>query len=274
VSESQLVEVCQPERTVALDVAGCCSPLERAQGNPIDTYVDHQRHVLLLGDPNALTASPTLARLLLLGLVTGVESYFRTVLASTLKVCPLSRAAASEQVIPFGSVNYYGASEIELALFEGSSFSSAKEIRNRTQKVSGIQVPNSGSLNDALEKFQLVCELRHAAVHAHGSLTSGNAQALGLPPALTPGVVQLDLAALHSLGSVCLSVVRAFNRFFFEAVVRRWIAASVLVGDWNSDWRRFRSLHAVFYSLEDGVGETDPRKAYLPIRSRLLKRTG
>ena len=217
-----------------------------------------------------------MARLLLLGLVTGVESYFRGVLARVLRVCPICRAAAAEQVIPFGAVEYYGRGDIESALFEGSSFSSVREVRNRTQKVLGIVVPSTGSLSEALDAFELVCELRHASVHAHGALTSANARTLRLPSELVPGTVQLDLAALHSLASACLAAVRAYNGYLFAQIVERWVSQRALSGEWATDWRSFRSLHVLFYSVEDRIGEPDAKKAYRPVQTaihaRLAKR--
>src|SRR5439155_1081418 len=95
---------------------------------------------LTLGDQAALVASPTLGRLLVLGLVSGVELYFRAILTGLLRCCPICRGHAADQVIPFGAIDYYGSDEVEWGLFDAMSLAGATEIRTRTQRLLAIDV--------------------------------------------------------------------------------------------------------------------------------------
>jgi hypothetical protein len=254
----------QPEEVARVVVADCCSPHTVDRMAPLDVYLSHAGHVLTLGSNEELENSATLGRLLLLGLMTGVETYFRTLLAGALKLCPLAQRAAADQMLSYGSIQYYPRRELEAALFEQASFSSAKEIRRMTEKTLGIDIGSASSLMAAVAEYERACQLRHAAVHSHGVLTSANASAVGVAPNLAPATVTLEMVGLHGVARVCHSMARAFNQEIYERLVARWIAKGVLSGVWGKDKARFSRLHELFASTLDH-GITDARAAYAPV---------
>src|SRR4051812_35966295 len=81
-----------PPDSLVLDLTQCCIPLQ-AGGSPIDVFYESSAHILTLGQPDQLHASPMLGRLLILGLVTSTEAYFRGILSGVLSICPLAREA-------------------------------------------------------------------------------------------------------------------------------------------------------------------------------------
>jgi hypothetical protein len=242
--------------------------------SPIDAYYDGARHILTLGTADALSNSATLGRLLLLGLVGNVEMYLRAVIAGAIRVCPLARASAAVHPIPYGAIAYYGAGGPEEGLFESISLADVRNVRNRTEKFLGIQVPASGSLAAALDEFGRVCELRHASIHQHGALNSANVATLGFGTAGGMRRVELTLAGLHSVASVCQTLVRAYNRFVFERVVQRWCATGTLTGAWHRDRELFGELFRLMRSRDDGVGPANGYLAFLNLRPTLLRAIG
>jgi hypothetical protein len=256
----------QPEEAIQIDAGDCCRPHSVDTLSPIDVYMRHARHVLTLGSPAELEVSVTLGRLLLLGLVTGVETYFRTLLAGVLRQCPLSQRAAADQMLSYGSVKYYPKLEVEAALFENASFSSSKEIKRMTQKALGIDVASARSLAAAITQYERVCHLRHASVHAHGALTSANAAAIGVTGELAPASVTLEIGGLHAVARVCQSLVRAYNQELYGRVIERWLSAELLSGVWSKDKGKFSRLHSLFASSEDGVS-IDAKIAYVPVKA-------
>ena len=201
----------------SVTVASCCFPTVQDVLSPIDAYYEFSEKVLQLGDASALANSPILGRLLLLGLVSGVEAYLRSVLAGVLKICPLSRKQAADQPLTLSALDYYGIDEVELGLFDRSSLAGANEVRSWTKRLLGLDL--DGGCSAALSEYDLVCHLRHASVHAQGILGSGNARELGLA---APGrqSVSLDFGALQQVGAVCHGMVRSYNRWLYERMLR------------------------------------------------------
>lgn len=264
VSNLRWQEICETETASTIDGTLFCADVASARQSPIDDYYEYVEHLLTLGDEQALLDSETLGRLLMLGLVSGVETYLRSLIAELLRVCPISRDAVATQLIPFGSIDYYGAEGPEKGLFDGISLAGADEVRKASRKLLGVDLGNGGSINAALAEFDKLCHLRHAAVHARGSLGRGNAAGLGLTIGGSAPTLCLTLPTLHRAGIVCHSTVRAYNRFIFVETVHRWIGAGRLSGVWVNDEAVFKPLYFLFHSTRDGVG---PGTAYNCFRS-------
>jgi hypothetical protein len=257
--EPQWTIVCEPEAATALRGADFCSGTRAGGGSPIDDYYEYVEHLLTFGGADELAASATLGRLLVLGLVSGVEAYFRGVLTALLKICPLARSHAADQQLPFGAIDYYGLEGVELGLFDRASFASAKNICGQTRNLLGIQIPDRSSVKAALDEFDKVCHLRHAAVHARGAIGRGNAAALGLDRADGLQALSVSFPALQSAGLACHSAVRAYNRFVYKKTVERWLAAGQMTRSWRQDKVLYQPLFDLFRSKRDSVG---PSRAY------------
>jgi hypothetical protein len=262
VPEAAWLQVCEPEEASVLSTGDFCSDTIAPGGSPIDDYYEYVEHLLTLGDEVALQASPTLGRLLVLGLVSGVELYFRAILAGLLRCCPICRAHASDQLIPFGTLDYYGSDDVEWGLFDAMSLAGAREIRTRTQKLLAIEIRAGTSISAALDEFDKVCHLRHAAVHSRGTLSRGNAVALGIGRDAGRRTLTISLPALHQAAAACHSVVRAYDRFLFEQTLHRWFGTEMLTGEWESDRRIFKPLFDLVYSRRDALAPSSAYNCY------------
>jgi hypothetical protein len=262
--------VCAPESAIQVGVGHLCKELKPAKQSPIDDYYEYVEHVLTLGQEEDLKNSSTLGRLVLLGLVSGVETYFRAILAELLRQCPLARRCAADQMIPFGAVSHYGPDSVALALFDTGSLAGADEVVQRTRKLLGLDIPkDSPSLLAALSEYDKICHLRHAAVHARGNLARRNLMALEIGATSKQLALEVSLAGLHEAGAACHSVVRAYNRFTYRRTVERWIGNDLLSGSWQLDKSSFQPLFDLFRSKRDAVGPARAYDAYrgLPARS-------
>jgi hypothetical protein len=261
-------DVNDPERPASADVTACCVQTQDTPVAPIDEFIRHIAHVITLGSVQGLDDSATLGRLLVLGLVTGCETYFRRVIVGILNVCPIARENAASHVVPLGAIDYYAAHEVPLALFDGKSLTEYREIQKLTRNFTGIALPDSGGLALLGEQYTRIGHLRHAAVHAHGNLTLGNVRAIGFAAADAPHQVRLTHVQLQAIAADCLSFVRAYNRTMFAELITRWVNRGVIQNRWRDDWRLVRRAHSLFYSADDGTSAADPRGAYagFPLR--------
>jgi hypothetical protein len=153
--------------------------------------------------------------------------------------------------------------EVGYGLFDGASLAGATDVRKAVKKATGISIPERGPLHAALARFNEVCELRHAAVHAHGSIGTGNAVALGLTSERTRLRLDIDMARTHESALVCRSFVQELNQFLFEAIFFKWRDAGLLVRDYAIDRPAFLQLYGLFRSMRDAASRgVKPKVAY------------
>jgi hypothetical protein len=245
------VRICATSPNVVLDVAAACRPHSNSKLAPIDDYYNAAESITLVGTPDLLDAHRVLGRLLLLGHVSAAETFVRAILVGVLNRCPIARSQAGTQTIPFSSVHYYDDAEIAYGLFDGKSLAGGPEIRSISKKLLDIDMPNKGPLYAGLEKFDALCHLRHAAVHAHGSIGTANAVALGVTSGKQRLSLDIDFARLHEAAVVCRSMVQELNQFLFVKTFDRWQKYGLLVRDYSLDREQFISLYSLFRSKRD-----------------------
>lgn len=270
----RLFQVCLAEDSIAFEPVSFCDMTEVPANSPIDDFYDYLHEVLPLGQEEALAQNNVLGRMLLLGLVSGVELYFRTLLAAALEICPLSRTHAAKQTLSIASIDYYGLAGIGFGLLENISFATEGEIVKHTQRLLNIAIPKNSSVASAIERFEKLCHLRHAAVHSRGQLSSGNLSALGIENKGSRKALALRLPQMHIAASICQAAVRAYNRYVFRAVIERWMAAGLLAGDWSRDKDLVSRLFWIFYSRKDRLLQPNPYAAYQSLRHSIIQRVG
>jgi hypothetical protein len=245
------VVICDPERSSLLDADRFCVPSRDVRLSPIDDFTAYLRMVIPLGEPKALDGNEVLGRVLLLGIVSGTEKYFRSLLSELIFACPISRQAASDQMLSLQALDYYGTRQIGLGLLENTSFAGSGEILKATKKLTGIDWKEHDSVHEAISAFEALSHLRHAAIHARGDLGPRNAKALKINPKERQCLV-VKFAELQQAADICLNSVRAYNRFMYQKVVERWIGHKVLTGNWKKDRSHFGRLLELFGSKENG----------------------
>jgi len=200
-----------------------------------------------------LAKHSSLGPLLLVGLVSAVENFFRDVFSRVITICPTSQAAAAEQSVCLGAVVWHGSQLPERGAFEHLSFASADEVRKICKKFLGYEVQKHGSANAALDEYDKVCELRHGIVHAGGQLPARNAIRLHISRRQTRMGISIGYAELQECGAVCSSLVAAFNTELFGELARRWAMDWSRKPSWDPKGagRRFREIPDLFLSQID-----------------------
>jgi hypothetical protein len=210
-----------------------------------------------------------MGRVLLLGLVSAVEYYFRSVLARVIQVCPICFGNAARLPIPLGSVFHYGLEDLGYGLLE-SSLASSTELDKATEKITGLKlIKASDSTKAALAQYNEVCNFRHAAVHNRGDLNAANFRELGINIEELEGTrLVVNYKNLNTAAEVCLNMARAYNSSLYQHVLSNWLAVPLFDGTWQQDQDTYVPLYELFRSRRDAVGPTNAYNAYrgiLPI---------
>lgn len=263
--------VCKPEETNHLDAKDFCVPTASTRSSPIDSFYVYTRALIPLGVRESLSSDEHLGRLLLLGLVSGTEDFFRSLLAGLIEVCPLTFDRASDLQLSLGATRYYGDERIGLGVLEGVTFSTSGEIAKWSKRIAGVTWSEKDSLHQAVDQFEAVCHLRHACVHSRGELSRGNARALGVDA--DRAAVRVDFGEFHTAVKIAYSLVRAYSRHVFPRVVQSWLGAGLLTTNWATDREKFTPLFELFRSRSDGVGPSTAYHAHMALRPAIRAAT-
>jgi hypothetical protein len=233
--------------------------------SPIDIFYRTTQDILKVGTPALLSAHSTLGPLLLVGLVSATENYFRDVFARIIRVCPIARAAASDQDIKLGSVIWHGDGDVERGAFDHISFADAENILKYGRRFTGHTIKQPSTL----EEFDRICEIRHGIVHAGAVMGGKNAIRLRLPANQGPLRIKVDFPQLQESGSVCTTLVAAVNTEFFSEIAQRWAVKWPKLPGWNVAQRHalFREVWNVFYSARDAANRSIP-EPLSPVKCR------
>jgi hypothetical protein len=252
----------QSERALELVASDFYVAQAEDSQSPIDDFYSYLRSIITIGTREALELHPSLGKVLLLGIVSGTEYYFRAMLSKLIRACPLTRAHSAPQMLTFGATEYYSRSEIGFALLEGHSFSSKSELVKQTERVTAFRWKDSSSISSAVAEFDRLCHLRHAAVHARGDIGARNIQELKLDNISGRIAVKIDFDGFQQAAAVCQNVVRAYNAFLYTESLRRWIDRGLLSGQWNRDRTKFSAMFRLFHSSTDNDPACLPNAAY------------
>lgn len=240
-----------PETTIDLKCRDFFIVQPLIKKSPIDEFFEVCTNLVKLTRPDIINENPAITRLLLLGYVSAVEEYLRSIFCNLINLCPYARSNAANKQIKFGSIDYYEKERLPEGIFEASSFASFEEINKKTKDLLGIDIKQGSSLFAALEKFDKICQLRHCAVHSGGTLNGYNAQELGLTREYVKSKLQPDGVKLQEALMVCYSFVRAYNQYIFNKTIQKWIDNRKLTGIWQKDKKDFTKLLDIFWSLKD-----------------------
>jgi len=201
--------------------------------NPIDTFLRSRASLIRLGGAKALTESPDLGRLLLLGVVSAFENFCRGILAGCISLCPISQAKSSEKNLNFGGALWHGPSgNFNRSAFEHKSFTDEKEIRSIFKEYINFEL-NNAVYSDLLSEIDKIMQVRHAIVHADGYLPGRNAVKLEISRSSLELRVSVDLTRLQECTLVLSNFVELLNREVFAEICRRWAVSWRQRADWQ-----------------------------------------
>lgn len=218
---------------------------------PIDIFYRSSQELLQVGSPQFLNAHPAVGPLLLVGLVSATENYFRDLFPRIIQICPIAKAASAEQSIKLGSVVWHGGGDVGRGAFDHISFANVSNVVSSSKKFTGYQVQESGVLSE----FEKICELRHSVVHSGAVMAGKNAVRLHVPSAAGALRVRIGFAELQEAGDICTTLALSVNTEFFVEMARRWAVEWPKLPSWDETKRHtlFKSIWNSFYSRIDAA---------------------
>ncbi len=225
---------------------------EQDEERPIDRYFINSRSFLAYGTESRLSEKIELGRLILLGLVSEAESYFRSILASCLEVCPVCQKAAGEKQVNLGGVIWHGTNGFSRSAFEHMSFASKDDLKKGAQQFLDFKLED-GKFKEPLEEFEKICQLRHGIVHNAGLLPGRNAVQLGVRKYNKPVEIVVDFTRLQEAAAVIDTLVVNMNRELFGEMCKRWAVDWRRAADWQdaNEGRVFSRIWKIFVSEEE-----------------------
>ncbi|HCM9501970.1 hypothetical protein L8P89_00515 [Enterobacter roggenkampii] len=238
--------VCAAPPTASLSGLGNCM-LEIEMPSPIDFYIKNSREIIQYGTTERLSQMDKLGGLLLLGLISSAEGYFRSILSETLDICPMCKSTSADKQINLGGILWHGKDEFRRSAFEHMSFASAKELTAVSKNYLGFDL-KGGIFNSILKDYDAVCHLRHGLIHNAGILPGRNAVQIDIQSYSKPVEIRIDFAFLQNAAAAIDSLVVTFNRALFSEMCGRWANHWRSRSDWipNDERRKFLQIWNIF----------------------------
>lgn len=221
-------------------------------GVPIDAFKTSVKEIVQFGTPERLAENDFLGRLLVLSVVSAGEAYFRSILAASIEMCPVSQALSSERPVHLGGVLWHGNTGFSRSAFEHASFASVKELKKTAKDFVGFDLKDS-EFKALLDEYEKVCHLRHGIVHNDGFLPGRNAIQLQVGNPGKPQEIVVRYEQLQELAAVVSNLVVTFNRELFFEMCSRWAIKWRKRGDWDpsEEDRKFKTIWNTFHSREE-----------------------
>lgn len=197
-------------------------PVPPAANSPIDGFLSRIEDLVKVGSPTFFKSNASITTVMLVAAVSETENYFRELFARLLVLCPQSQARSSTRDIKLGSALWFSVGNMERGAFEHYSFASREAITETLQKYFEIKVDEKSDPWTLLQQFDLLCELRHAAVHSAGMLSGKNAMRLNLSRTKQRVALDVDFARFQDAVDLCTSLVCSMNTFLFKSFAERW----------------------------------------------------
>jgi hypothetical protein len=225
---------------------------EESLDAPVDMYYRSIREILRYGTPERLLDSDFLGRLLVIGIVSAAEAYFRAILSACIELCPLARSAASKRTINLGGLLWHGQSGFSRSVFEHASLASKDELTRACRDFIGINLDDK-IFKSLLDQFEIVCQLRHGIAHADGLLAGRNAVQLDIKRFRKPVRIVLRYEQLQDVAAVVNTLVMTLNRHLFSIICHRWGFEWRKREDWEPSLERakFRLIWNIFHCVDE-----------------------
>lgn len=233
----------------------------------IDAFIENCKEINKLWAAST-AISPEFGRLLLLGYVSAVESFFRTVLRSIINTDAKAQSDALSYVVPFGAVLYHRKETVAEALLEGYSFASEKDVKAAFAKF--LDVSNvSETIKTLLVEYEKVCQLRHCCVHRFGKLGTQNGIVLGLEQhsGALEKPLSLDMQMLGDIAWWLMSFAKAMNNYMFKTLLERTVSEKnpykvAWTWSYSKDRAKFERIYKLFHTSKDANPSPSAEELY------------
>ncbi len=191
----------------------------------IDTFFNETKGLnTLINDPNNIPDQ--LTNLILLGYVSSVESYFRKILRKLINIDASSGISCENQSILFGAAITHNKEMLPEALLESCSFAGEKGVKESIKTFLGLKGQFPDSVNEVLNQFSKVCQLRHCIIHRFGRLGSKNAIEFGLMDHkdCLEKPLKISFNDLQDIFLICNNTVKEkINNYLFKRIMIRTV---------------------------------------------------
>ena len=225
---------------------------EEKLGSPVDMYQRSVGDILRYGTQERLRESDFLGRLLVIGIVSAAEAYFRGVLSSCMEICPIAQSVSAKRTINLGGLLWHGQTGFSRSAFEHASFSSKDELTKMCRDYLDINLDNQ-NFKDLLDQFERVCQLLHGIVHGDGLLPGRNAVQLDIKRYKKPVRIVARYEQLQAIAAVVNTLIMTLNRHLFLEICKRWAIDWRKRADWDpaNENSTFSAIWAIFYCGEE-----------------------
>jgi hypothetical protein len=190
--------------------------------SPIDSFYKERNELLRSINPSYASVNPSIPPLVLVGLISLTENYFREILAGIIIICPKAKQKSANKSLNLATA-WFGFDEMEKGAFENTSFSDPKAVKKNLNELVGVNVSNSNQISTPLDEFGKLCELRHAIVHSAGLLAGKNAVKLELPNSSNSVKIKVGYFETQEAAEVCTALVCAVNLELFISISTKWL---------------------------------------------------
>ncbi|QWV98179.1 hypothetical protein KP005_02480 [Geomonas nitrogeniifigens] len=218
-----------------------------ASTSAIDTFHIKSNELLtLVKDPSELPS--VLGNLLLLGIVSAVESYIREVLRKLVVSDAASSRCCERHLLTYGAAINHQRDMLPESILEGYSFASKTNIEEGLRNILGYRGKLPDDVEAALDDFSLICQMRHCMIHRYGHLGSNNAIQLGLDKhgELFEKPLHIKFDELQQIFLVCVNTVKSLNNFLFRFLVTR---SAVADGTWSGVYRKDKKFLVKYLAI-------------------------
>ncbi|WP_158873916.1 hypothetical protein [Antarcticirhabdus aurantiaca] len=206
-----------------IDTARLFRPVD-SQPSPIDNFIANTNAInkILVNATASEAPTPELAAVVVLGYLSAVETYFRTLLSRLAHVDPVTMLKLGSKQISFAVAMSRPRETLAEALYE-DSFASVKELKSRLNEIGMANLPSE--LANALATYDKICHVRHCCVHRFGYLGTKNANDLGLSTHahLVGQIFTADVDGLNDIADALQQFVKALNNHIFRFVTDRTV---------------------------------------------------
>lgn len=190
--------------------------------------------------------------LMLIGVVSAVESYCRGIIKSILCLDHhIFKQKAYSASLSYGAALSKNTEIYPEAILEECSFTNLNNIKTTIKEILGLTISAQAtqSLYTTLQEYEKVCSIRHCIVHRSNKLGSSNAIKLGYD-SHSPYIekqIFIDLTSLEEMTNICSNVVYELNDFLLNYVLRSALEIEDWEGSYKEDHRKFKKYIRIFY---------------------------
>jgi hypothetical protein len=217
--------------------------------SPIDSFYTGRNQLLNSINPSYAIEHPSITPLVLVGLISITENYFREILAGIISICPKAKEKSATKSLNLATA-WFGFGEMEKGAFENTSFSDTKMVKKSLLDLVGLNISNSNQISTPLNEFGKLCELRHAIVHSAGLLAGKNAVKLQLPNSRNSVRIKVSYSEVQEAAEICTALVCAVNIELFIDISTKWLRdwpRTPAYRDQNLNFL-FKKVWSLFYS--------------------------